>query len=117
MKILLPLNICVLLGAQGLLAQPGLVRLGGRYSVGLRDAVTSSEPAWIGSPGETRSPDYTFMRIEGRVFSPDLSPPPTTIGLYRWFSPLRGDNYTTTHPGWIGGPGDTRTPDYRFSRM
>jgi M6 family metalloprotease-like protein len=100
-----------------LFAQSGLVPLHSWWSTERLDAITTSEPGWIGAPGETRSPDYSFNRAEGFVFDPSLPQPPTTVALYRWFSPLYGDNFLTSNPVWAGGPGDTRLPDYRFSRL
>jgi len=40
----------------------------------------------------------------------------TTRTLYTWFSPSRGDYYTTTDAAWAGSPGATRWPDYVFVR-
>jgi len=38
------------------------------------------------------------------------------LPLYRWFSPSRGDNFTTSDPRWAGRPGETRS-GYRFSQI
>ena len=29
------------------------------------------------------------------------------VALYTWYSPSRGDYFTTTDPAWAGGPGAT----------
>jgi hypothetical protein len=37
--------------------------------------------------------------------------------LYKWWDSERLDYYTTTHPSWVGGPGEWRSPHYRFAGM
>lgn len=39
------------------------------------------------------------------------------VPLYLWFSPSRGDNFTTSDPRWAGNAGDVRPPDYQFVRV
>ncbi len=34
-----------------------------------------------------------------------------TKRLYKWWDSERLDNYTTTHPSWVGGPGEWRSPN------
>jgi M6 family metalloprotease-like protein len=98
-------------------AQTGLVPLHSWWSLERSDAFTTSAPGWIGSPGETRAPDYSFNRAEGLVFNPSLPQPPSTVALHGWYSPSNGDNFITSDPAWAGAPGETRPPDYRFSRL
>jgi M6 family metalloprotease-like protein len=38
------------------------------------------------------------------------------VPLYTWFSPSRGDYFTTSNPLWAGAPGDRKPPDYIFMR-
>jgi hypothetical protein len=39
---------------------------------------------------------------------------PLKLPLYTWYSPSRGDYFTTTHPTWrASGRSDRRSPDYR----
>lgn len=38
------------------------------------------------------------------------------VPLYTWFSPSRGDYFTTSNPIWAGMPGDRKSPDYIFVR-
>lgn len=92
------------------------VELHSWYSSSRTDNAESTSPTWRGSTGETRSPDYRWSRIEGRVVAapsdlPDLLP------LHSWYSPGRTDNHTTTEEVWQGGPGQTRSPDYRWYRL
>jgi M6 family metalloprotease-like protein len=81
------------------------------------DNYTTTHPSWVGSPGEWRSPNYRFAGMEGLVFDPDSPQPPETDPLFSWWDPDRQDNHTTTHPAWRGSPGETRSPNYRFSRL
>lgn len=37
--------------------------------------------------------------------------------LYTWYSPGRGDHFTTTDPAWAGAIGSRRSPDYRLVRI
>jgi hypothetical protein len=81
------------------------------------DNYTTTHPSWVGGPGEWRSPNYRFAGMEGLVFDPDSPQPPETDPLFSWWDPDRKDNHTTTHPAWRGSPGETRSPNYRFSRL
>ncbi|PWE17180.1 hypothetical protein DDZ18_05645 [Marinicauda salina] len=40
----------------------------------------------------------------------------TLVELRTWYSPSRGDHFTTTQDSWAGSPGDRRSPDYRMIR-
>lgn len=61
----------------------------------------------------TRGPDEFFL-LEYRLRR--AGGPPGSRALHSWFSPSRVDNHAGTAPPWIGRPGDTTTPDYRFVR-
>jgi len=84
------------------------------YSPSRGDNFVTTDPAWAGSPGDTRSPDYGFVRIEGFVFTRRLM---GTVPLFSWYSPNRADNIATTNPLWSGATGDIHSPDYRFVRI
>lgn len=47
---------------------------------------------------------------------PEPAAPAGTVRLVSWWSPGRLDNFVTSHPGWRGCVGATRSPDYRFVR-
>ncbi len=85
------------------------------YSPSRGDYFTTADPAWAGTPGATRSPDYVFVRAEGQVLDPAF-PEPGTKPLYNWWSAARGDNLLTTDPAWAGRPGDVRS-GYVFVRV
>ncbi|MCB0164820.1 MAG: hypothetical protein KDI79_11375 [Anaerolineae bacterium] len=81
------------------------------------DNFATSSVNWYGRIGDKRTPNYGFVRIEGYVYNPLLPQPAGTLPLYSWWSDLRDDNFITTHPGWAGGPGSERSPDYKFVRL
>jgi M6 family metalloprotease-like protein len=85
------------------------------YSPSREDYFTTSDPYWAGMPGDQKSPDYAFVRIEGQVFNPRL-PEPDTMPLYSWWNAARGDNFLTSDPFWRGQPGQRRD-GYTFSRI
>ncbi|SHI83165.1 hypothetical protein [Pseudozobellia thermophila] len=87
------------------------------YSTSRGDNFTTTNPAWRGTRGDRKAPDYTFSRIEGSLFNPNNPQPPGTVAVYSWYSPSRKDNFMTSDPRWRGNRGDTRTPDYRFVRL
>lgn len=61
---------------------------------------------------------YGWYRNEGIVFTPSALAPTGHVGLKRlerWYSPSRGDFFTTTHSGWQGAAGQTRSPDYTWN--
>ena len=105
-----------LLVAQGTAAETGLIRLDGWFSFDRRDHLTTSDPGWVGAPGDSHPPNYFYRRLEGLAFHPDLPAPLNTVGLYTWYSPGRGDYHLSGQPSMAGGPGDTRPPDYTFAR-
>lgn len=85
-----------------------LVTLYTWYSPSRNDYFTTSHPSWQGAPGQTRSPDYMFVRTEGRAWRPDLAQPPDTIALHGWWHPTRRDNFIiagTAHDSWIRSMG------------
>lgn len=84
------------------------------YGQQLQDNVVTADPAW--GPGTVHQPDYKYVRAEGYIYRPDVTPPTGAVGLYTWYSPGRGDYFTTSHPTWVGNPGDTRGPDYTCIR-
>jgi len=83
------------------------------YSPSRGDNFATTDPRWAGRAGDTRSPDYRFVRIEGQLLSEAR---PGTRPLYSWYSPSRGDNFLTSDPRWVGRPGEERD-GYRFVRL
>lgn len=66
----------------------------------------------------TPTAGYGWYRNEGSVFSPSAASPAGHVGLRRlerWYSPASGDYFTTTHSGWQGAAGQTRSPDYAWN--
>ncbi|RMH42309.1 MAG: hypothetical protein D6689_08445 [Deltaproteobacteria bacterium] len=81
------------------------------YSPSRRDYFTTTQAAWAGSPGDTRSPDYQFVRVEGRVWRPDGPQPLDTTPLYLWWNGARRDNVLvagTSSDGWLTRAGYRR---------
>ncbi|MEL6616974.1 MAG: hypothetical protein AAFQ43_14620, partial [Bacteroidota bacterium] len=77
-------------------SQTQLVPLGTWFSQTRTDHYSSSNPA-RGSTIGMRNADgggsgYELVRIEGRVFNPDLPRPPGTVPLYSFWHPGRMDN-------------------------
>lgn len=102
------------------LPQPeGTVRLNTWFSPRRGDFTTMTQPNWVAyQGGPVRiSPDYQSPHLEGYVFDPALPKPPGTIALYRWWSPQRGDNWTTTQHASSAIRRLRLGPDYRFSRL
>ncbi len=101
----------------------GTVPLYRWYSPSRKDNFTTSLPAWAGKPGAKKksgSVEYRFARIVGMVYSPDKPQPAGTVPLYRWYSPSRKDNFTTSLPAWAGKPGAKKksgSVEYRFARI
>jgi hypothetical protein len=93
------------------------VPLIGWYSPGRGDNTATSHGSWLGCEGETRSPDYRFSHLHGLLYSPDDPQPANTIALYSWYSPSRGDNWTTTLHKDSGSRGEDLSPDYAFVRL
>lgn len=107
-------------------AQAIHVELHSWYDPDRADQFATSEPVWRGSPGERRSPNYAFQRVEGLLFNPARAQPDGTVPLFRWYSPRRGDNLVTSMPVWRGSAGEVRpagcVPErddncYRFVRL
>ncbi len=78
------------------------------YSPSRGDYFTTTDPAWVGSPGATRAPDYRFVRVEGHVLGAAF-PQDGTTPLYHWWHPTRGDNFLTTSSAWAGAVGTVRS--------
>lgn len=93
------------------------VVLNGWWSRDRGDNTAHTQLAWQGQTGERRAPDYEFVAHWARLFSPDAPQPDGTIPLYRWYSPSRGDNWTTADHRSHGARGQRLAPDYRFSRL
>lgn len=95
---------------------PGTIPLYSWWSPSRGDNFITSDPAWAGRRGDTRAPDYDFVRIEGHIHDPNLAQPPNTIMLQSFWSPSRADNFATIDSRWIGREGDKRSPDYTLYR-
>jgi M6 family metalloprotease-like protein len=75
------------------------------------DNLASSLPTYITTPPV----GYSLAGGVGSVYAP--SPPQGFVGLkqlHRWFSPSRGDHFTTSSAAWQGSSGQTRSPDYTW---
>lgn len=95
----------------------GTVPLYAWYNASNGDHFSTTNPAWAGSPGDTRG-GYVMQSISGYVHDPARPQPANTLPLYSWFSPSRQDNFMTTDVGWVGTPGvSTRPPDYIAVRL
>jgi hypothetical protein len=97
-------------------AQPGRRLLYQWWSSTRGDNFTTSDDRWAGAVGDGVH-GYQLSRIAGQVFDPALPQPPNTVPLVSWWSPSRGDNFTTSDPSWQGTIGGTRPPDYRLFRV
>ena len=95
---------------------PELLSLYRWYDKNRKDYFTTTHPEWSGTVGDHREPSYELIRVEGTIFSPDNPQPADTVPLYTWYDHNRGDNFTTSHPDWVGREGDKREPGYRFVR-
>jgi len=99
------------------LPQPaGTVPLYSWWSPSREDNFTTSDPRWAGGPGSSKTPDYGFHRLEGCVYDPARPQPASTVALYSWWNPERGDNFTTSDPRWAGTPG-AKQAGYGFNRL
>jgi M6 family metalloprotease-like protein len=74
------------------------------WSPSRADNFLTSDPAWAGRPGDVRSPDYQFVRVEGYLASRPLA---GTVTLGSWwctgwwlFGGSQNDNYATSDPSW-----------------
>ncbi|MEO1475188.1 MAG: hypothetical protein AAFS13_02300 [Pseudomonadota bacterium] len=78
------------------------------------DNFATTENDWRRARG-TEQLGYTRYRLEGLVFQPGSSDEPIPSGmipLWRWYSPSRGDNFTTSDPRWRPSSGAEKGPDY-----
>jgi len=77
------------------------------YSPSRGDFRATTDRQWAGFATDRRAPDYAFTRQDGFVFSPETEPRSDLAPLYTWYSPARGDHFTTTDPAWAAsfGPG------------
>ncbi|MDR4502647.1 MAG: S1 family peptidase [Nitrospirales bacterium] len=109
-------SACSQIRAQALDRSP-TVPLVSWYSRSRNDNSTTANKAWQGCQGDTQSPDYGFTRIEGIIFSPDRPQPEGTIPLHKWYSPDRGDNWTTSQHFIAAQRREGLSPNYRFVRI
>ncbi len=96
-------------------AEAGLIPVYSWWSDARGDNFATSDPRWKGASGATKD-GYRFVRVEGYIHSPDAAQPQDTRPLYRWWSPSRGDYFTTSNPVWAGRPGQGRS-GYQFVRL
>lgn len=111
-----------ILGNDSLFIDRGLFRW---LSVGGNDQYSSSHYIWRGAkPSPTGfPPGYSFVEFEGAVFANDLAnqgllPAGSLVPLYSYYSPARGDRFTTSHldpnnmphPAWDALPKDYANP-------
>lgn len=95
---------------------PNTLPLYSWYSPGRGDNFITTDPRWAGRAGDTRPPDYRFVRMEGYVRegwfpnTGDLAP------VYSWWNQTRSDFFSTTQPDWAGNRGDTNASGYTFVR-
>lgn len=85
------------------------------YHPGTQDNRATSDPLWAGCPGDTLR-GYRYVGVMGRVAAPESPRPSDALALHGWWSPTRGDYFTTTDRHWAGGEGQTRAPDYVWQR-
>lgn len=116
-------------GALGLIFNPDLPQPAGTIplyqwqSLSRHDYFLTSDPRWAGRPGDTRSPDYRFVRLEGYIYPPDFSGNRDSLRpLWSWWSSEREDNFATTDERW--SPNETgsesltsRRDGYRYYRL
>lgn len=96
--------------------RPGTIPLYSWYSPERGDNFLTSDPNWAGRSGDVKSPDYRFVRIEGFIFDPDRPQPINTIPLDSSYSGMRGDNFASSDPLWVGSIGKPNTPGYAIYR-
>ncbi|MCH9651476.1 MAG: hypothetical protein K0U98_24835 [Deltaproteobacteria bacterium] len=93
----------------------GTVPLFRWFDLSRGDNFTSTEHRDRGLSGLGLSPSYGRPRTLGFVYDPNR--PPTTPShplrpMFRWYSPSRGDNFTTTQRAEEGRAGTRISPDY-----
>lgn len=98
--------------------RPGSIPLYSWYSPSRGDNFVTSDSRWAGVPGDTKQPDYRFVRLEGYIYDPNLPKPEGDylVQLSSFWSASRGDNYATTDPELGSGLGDRINPDYSMYR-
>jgi M6 family metalloprotease-like protein len=84
---------------------PNTRRLYRWFSLSRGDMFTTTDPAWAGVPGDTRLPDYEFVRMEGYVHTTGRA---GTRPLSSWYDAAREDNFLTSEAEWSGPVGSTR---------
>ncbi len=92
---------------------PETVALVGWYSPGREDNLIATG---IHGGVDTRSPDYYFDHLEGRVFHPGRPRPAGTVPLFNWWHANKQDNFLTTDHEW-GGELGTQRRGYRLFRL
>jgi hypothetical protein len=95
---------------------PLTVELQEWWSADRGDHYTTTHPSWTAAAPNYHHHDYVRLGSLGYAYSRELPQPPGTVPIYSWWSPSRGDNFTTTQSAWAG-PGDRRAPDYGFVRV
>ena len=96
-----------------LLRRPGTVPIGSWWSRGRRDNAVTADRSFAGCHSAIRAPGYAYFRTEGHLFDPNRPRPAGTVPLFRWYSPTRGDNYTTSGHSAAGSAGRP-IGSYRF---
>ena len=96
----------------------GTIPLYSWYSPSRGDNFLTSNPEWSGQDGDTKSPDYRFVRVDGYIHDPSLPRPdhPSIVPLNSFWSSSRKDNFATADGIWAGAVGEMRDPDYRLFR-
>ncbi len=69
------------------------------------DNFITSNPSWAGRAGDTQSPDYTFVRVEGYAFAKPLA---GTRALRSWYNAGPADNAASANPDWVPSANATR---------
>ena len=109
--------------AEGVIFHPdspptGTIPLFSWYSGPRGDNWATTLHANRGNRGEGLSPNYGPPKLLGYIYPPDYHPiRENMVPLYRWYSPGREDNWTTTSHGDIGNTESSLSPDYRFSHL
>lgn len=106
---------------EGALVNPALPRPEGAvplhswYSRDWGDHKTTSDPEFIGGPGQIRQPgNYMWLRDEGWLFDPQRPQPDGTVPLHGWWNAtLRDSRATSEWDGQIGASRDS----YQYRRL
>ena len=96
----------------------GTIPLYSWYSPDRGDNFITSDSRWAGDSGDTRPPDYRFVRVEGYIYDPNQNKPEGShlVQLSSFWSLTRGDNYATTNPEFGSDLDDRINPDYLMYR-